>query len=204
MSKFKYFLLIVMCLFIFTYKTNAKDRTVVTLSKCVDGDTAYFIINNKNTKVRFLAIDTPETKGKIEPYGKEASEYTCRLLNNAKKIEIEYDIDKKDKYDRTLAWIFIDDYLLQKKIIEEGLAKVAYIYNDYKYVDILKESEKNAKKNKLNIWSDEKDIKKSDILKIVLIVICVAILYIFSNQFRTKFNKKIKRKLNKEIDNLFK
>ena len=37
------------------------DSNQVTLSKCVDGDTAHFYINGKNVKVRFLAIDTPET-----------------------------------------------------------------------------------------------------------------------------------------------
>ena len=67
----------------------AKEQ--VRLSKCVDGDTARFIIDNKEYSTRFLAIDTPEVKHpkkKVEPFGKEASNYTCKRLENAKKIEL--------------------------------------------------------------------------------------------------------------------
>ena len=62
------------------------DSNQVTLSKCVDGDTAHFYINGKNVKVRFLAIDTPETVKPgtpVQPYGKEASEFTSNALKNA-------------------------------------------------------------------------------------------------------------------------
>ena len=54
------------------------DQVNVKLSKCTDGDTAHFIIDGKDTKVRFLAIDTPESVKEnniVEPFGKEASEY---------------------------------------------------------------------------------------------------------------------------------
>lgn len=88
-------------------------RFEVTLNKCVDGDTAWFDVNGKNTKVRFLYIDTPESTNVIEPYGKEASNYTKEQLNNASKIELELNIDgdTTDKYDRLLAWVFVDGEL---------------------------------------------------------------------------------------------
>ena len=72
---------------------NVNAREIVTLSKCVDGDTAWFYLNEEEIKTRFLAIDTPESTNKIEEYGKEASNFTCDKLTSAKKIEIEYDIN---------------------------------------------------------------------------------------------------------------
>ena len=112
----------------------------VKLSKCIDGDTAKFNINGKVYSVRFLAIDSPEMDTDA---GKRAAEFTCNRLKNANKIIIEYDdnSDKYDKYDRQLAWIFVDDKLLQKDIIDNGYAKVAYLYGDYKYTHLLEEKE---------------------------------------------------------------
>ena len=69
-------------------------------------------------KGKIVAIDTPESTNEIEYYGKESSEFTCNSLKNAKTITLEYENNKKDKYDRTLAWIFVDDKLLQSEIIK--------------------------------------------------------------------------------------
>ena len=75
-----YFLFI--CFFIFMINCNAS----VKLTKCVDGDTAWFNIDGVNTKVRFLAIDTPESTNEVEYYGKESSEFTCNSLKNTSII----------------------------------------------------------------------------------------------------------------------
>ena len=181
---------------------NVNAKEVVTLSKCVDGDTAWFYLNNEEIKTRFLAIDTPESTNKIEEYGKEASEFTCNKLKNAKKIEIEYDenSDKLDKYDRHLVWVFVDEELLQNLIIKEGLAKVDYLYGDYKYTSILQNSQIEAENNKLNIWSDTNN--SYDIYIIIGFVIVIIIIYIFSSKFRKKINRKINKKISKKIDDL--
>jgi micrococcal nuclease len=140
---------------------NSNDNRIsVTLSDCVDGDTAKFVTPDGIETVRFLAIDTPETvhptKG-VEPFGKEASAFTCNELNMASSITLEMDMnsDKYDKYKRLLAWVFVDNNLLQSKLIEKGYAKVAYLYGDYKYTGLLLSEEENAKANKLGIWYNE-------------------------------------------------
>lgn len=159
---------------------NIKEK--VKLSKCSDGDTARFIINGEDRKVRFLAIDTPEVD-KNEPFSKEAKEYTCNVLKKAKEIYLEYDgnSDKEDKYGRVLAFVYVDDKLLQKELISNGYAKVAYIYGDYEHVDELREAEKLAKNNNMGIWQEnlgdieetkeEEEDTKTNILKIIIYVI---------------------------------
>ena len=143
---------------------NIYAREKVKFSDCVDGDTIKVLVDNKKYTVRMLAVDTPEsvhpTKG-VEYYGKEASDYTCNLVKNAKKIEIEYDdaSDKKDKYDRLLVWVFVDDKLLQKELISNGYAKVAYLYEDYKYTKELENAQELASSKNLGIWNEEKKNK---------------------------------------------
>ena len=138
-------------------KVNVMEK--VTFSKCSDGDTARFIINGEEKKVRFLAIDTPEVDSddfKMQKYGKEASDYTCNALKNAKEIYLEYDgnSDKEDKYGRILAFVHIDGILLEKKLIEQGLAKVYYIYGDYAHVDELRKIEDETRNKKVGMWSE--------------------------------------------------
>lgn len=137
---------------------NTKEK--VKFAKCVDGDTAKFERNNKVFTLRFLAVNTPETKSPkkgVEFYGKEASKYTCDRLEKAKIIEIEYDnkSDRSDRYGRKLGWVFLDDKLLQKDLVENGYAKVEYVYGKYKYLDELKKLETIAKKEKIGLWQKE-------------------------------------------------
>lgn len=186
---------------------NVNAREIVTLSKCVDGDTAWFYLNEEEIKTRFLAIDTPESTNKIEEYGKEASNFTCDKLTSAKKIEIEYDInsDKTDKYNRHLVWIFVDNELLQDLIIKEGLGEVAYLYGDYKYTNLLQKSQLEAQEKKINIWNNND--YSIQFYMMIGIIILFFILYLFNSNIRKKLNKKIKRKvkkdINKKIDDLF-
>lgn len=147
--------------------TRSNEKIQVTLEKCVDGDTARFMYKKSNIKARFLAIDTPESvhpTKKVEPFGKEASKYTCDMLSNAKKIVLEYDInsDKTDKYDRHLVWVFVDDVLLQEELVSNGYAKIKYVYGDYKYLDELKKEEQIAKGNRIGVWSLDDESSSSN------------------------------------------
>lgn len=204
------------CLFI----TNVyAERVSVKFEACVDGDTIKVILDDKKTTVRFLAIDTPETvhptKGE-QPFGKEASNYTCDKVKNAKKLEIEYDegSTKTDKYNRTLGWVFTDDTLLQKDLVSLGYAKVAYLYGDYKYTEDLKKEESIAKSKKLGVWSLEeetttkkiekttKKVTESETEDSIINELLKDIRKIFKNLFKNIFNK-IKKSISKQLDYIF-
>ena len=121
----KILVLIVLLVFIIGYSKQylnnhiALESEQVTLSKLVDGDTAHFQVNGEDITVRFLAIDTPETVKPgvpVQPFGKEASEFTSQALKNAKEIRLEYEESNRiDKYERILAYVFVDDQLLQEQ-----------------------------------------------------------------------------------------
>lgn len=195
-----YLFIIVFLLFFVPIPIFASERIDVTLNKCVDGDTAWFNLENKQIKARFLAIDTPESTNKIEEYGKEASKFTCDLLNNASHIQIEYDdnSDKQDKYNRELVWVFVDEKLLQELVVKEGLAEVKYIYGNYKYLDQVNLALKEAKKNKLNLWSDAED-NNSDYFIVGIGIIVIILLFCFNQSSRKKILKKIQKQAKKEF-----
>ena len=150
--------MIIILIYNYSYAKNSERIEVVYYSG-IDGDTAKFKLNDEIVTVRFLGINTPESEGPYreeEAYGKEASNNTKKKLENAKKIEIEYDSNasSKDKYDRILAWVWVDDKLIEEELIKEGYAKTYMLQDNYKYADILKKAEKQAKESKIGIWSD--------------------------------------------------
>lgn len=190
----KKIIFILITIFSFT-STIYADKIEVELSKCVDGDTARFIIETEEKSVRFLAINTPESTNKKEPFGKEASDFTCNKLRQANKIEIEYDdnSNKTDKYDRVLAWIFVDGELLQELIIKEGLGEVDYLYGDYKYTSNLELAQTTAKLNKVGMWQD------INYWYIAIILVVIIIAFIVSKKYRKKLITKGKNTLKKEL-----
>lgn len=179
---------IVLFILLFLIMNNV-DAMEARLAKCIDGDTASFVINNEIVKVRFLAVDTPEYTTEKEAWGKEASEYVCESLTTAKSITLELDLnsDEYDKYDRLLAWIFVDSNLLQSSIIEKGLGEVAYLYGDYKYTDILQTKQLEAQNAKIGIWSSEAPV---DYLYVTIVVIIT--IYTVYKKVKAKSKKKLK------------
>ena len=156
MKKIIFIIILLFCLIINVWANSTEE---VTLNRCVDGDTAIFNINNIPTRIRFLAIDTPETvkpNTDVQRYGKNASEYTCNKLKEAKKIVLEYDdkSEEKDKFERVLAWVWIDNSLLEEELVKIGYAKVKYVYNSYSYIDRLYKLQDEAKEKSLGLWSD--------------------------------------------------
>ena len=199
----KKILLLISIFFIFISNTSAKEK--ITFSRCVDGDTFKIKVNNEEKFVRMLAIDTPESvkdKEKIEYYGKESSEYTCKKLTNAKTIELEYDSNsnKEDKYGRLLAWVFVDNKLLQDILVGNGYAKVAYLYDDYKYTDTLIKSQELAQSKDLGIWDDnakieyEKNDHKEDNNQVENIEIVIVVVIFLIITFITNLLSKLKKK----------
>lgn len=200
---------IILILFLIVNISSVKAEEI-KFNKCIDGDTISLKVNGKVRKMRFLAVDAPEIKHgdqKGDPFGDEARIYTCMKLKMAKEIILEYDnnSDKKDKYGRDLVWVFTDGKLLQEKLVKKGLAKVAYLYGDYKYTDKLLLAENYAKRKKLNIWSN---YNYNQFIILFILFIIILIVSLFNKKTRRKIINRIKKKVyNKtslEIKNLFK
>jgi len=140
-------------------KTVSTANTVpVTLTRTVDGDTIKVMYNGKEETVRYLLVDTPEEKKPgtcVQNYAVSAYNKNKQLVNSGKlSLEFETNGDKRDKYGRLLAYVFVDGKSVQEELIKDGYARVAYIYNPpYKYLSKYQSDEKMAENKHLNIWS---------------------------------------------------
>ena len=142
----------------------------VTVKAFIDGDTVHFhvpsSVNSSGVlKARFLAINTPESTGKIEEYGKKASQFTREKLSQATSIIIESDNSQwnpDSTGDRYLVWVWYktaetEEYRnLNLEILQNGLA-IANSTSNNRYGDICMAALNQAKTEKLNIYSGQKD-----------------------------------------------
>ncbi|MED4801208.1 thermonuclease family protein [Bacillus atrophaeus] len=134
-----------------------KELVDVTLDRAVDGDTIKIKYNGNVDTVRYLLVDTPESKKPdscVQPYGEDASKRNKELVSDG-KLQLEFDKgDRRDKYGRLLAYVYVDGKSVQETLLKEGLARVAYVYEpNTKYIDQFKKDEQEAKTERLSIWS---------------------------------------------------
>lgn len=142
----------------------------VTVKSFVDGDTVHFHVPSEVNasgvlKARFLAINTPESTGKIEEYGKKASEFTRATLSAATSIVIESDSETwnlDSTGDRYLVWVWYQtegdtQYRnLNLEILQNGLA-IANSTANNRYGETCMAALNQAKAEKLYLYSGEKD-----------------------------------------------
>ena len=150
--------------------TSTTKKQSVTVKSYVDGDTTHFhltspIDGSTVLKARYLAVNTPESTGKIEEWGKKASNFTREKLSSAVSIMIESD-DEKWNLDSTggryLVWVWYKatedgDYRnLNLEILQNGLA-VASNSAQNRYGTTCMAALNQAKLQKLHVHSKEKD-----------------------------------------------
>lgn len=142
----------------------------VTVKTFIDGDTVHFnvptdVMTEGVLKARFLAVNTPESTGKIEEYGKTASEFTRERLSAAISILVESDNsgwNMDSTGDRHLVWVWYKtseagEYRnLNVEILQNGLAR-ANSASDNRYGSACLSAIEQARKLELNIYSGQKD-----------------------------------------------
>lgn len=151
-------------------QTSNTKKCEVTVKTFIDGDTVHFnvpsdVCDDGVLKARFIAINTPESTGKIEEYGKTASLFTKDTLSKATSIIIESDDDKwnlDSTGGRHLVWVWyktsdMADYRnLNIEILQNGLA-IASSSNNNRYGSTAMSAIATAKECKMHIYSGEKD-----------------------------------------------
>lgn len=135
-----------------------QQYTYYQVTNVVDGDTLKVSINGSIETLRLIGMDTPETVDPRKPvqcFGKEASNMAKELLLG-KKVRLEKDPSQgdRDKYGRTLAYIYLESGLFYNRyMIEQGYA-YEYTYNTpYKYQTEFKQAQKTAEQNQVGLWS---------------------------------------------------
>jgi micrococcal nuclease len=142
----------------------------VTVKSYIDGDTTHFIVPTDISedgvlKARYMGVNTPESTGKIEEWGKKASTFTKEKLLNASSIIVESDNDKwnvDSTGGRHLVWVWYkpadsDDYrCLNLELIQNGLSISCGTTAD-RYGEAASKAFQQAKAEKLHVFSPEDD-----------------------------------------------
>ena len=132
----------------------APDAALRRVERVVDGDT---VVLDGNEKVRLVGINTPESVDPRRPvqwYGKEASDFAKSLLQG-KRVRMEQDVEKLDRYGRTLGYLRLEDgTFVNLRLVEDGYA-FSYPYPpNVKYAAQFRDAEQRAREGKRGLWSD--------------------------------------------------
>ena len=142
----------------------------VTVYSYIDGDTTHFNVPSTIDpdgvlKARYLCVNTPESTGKIEEWGKKASDFTKETLKNATSIVIESNDEKwnaDSTGDRYLVWVWYktgenEDYrCLNIELIQNGLSISCGTVAE-RYGDVASSAFQQAKRQKLHVFSGKTD-----------------------------------------------
>ena len=144
------------------------DYNNVLVTRVIDGDT---IEIQGRERIRLIGIDTPETwfgpklerdsrrTGKdqrtIIKMGEKAARFT-KSLAEGKRVKLEFDVEKKDRYGRSLAYVYLPDgKMLNAEILKEGYGQVYTFQPNVKYVDLFLKLQREARENKRGLWGEE-------------------------------------------------
>lgn len=158
----KSFLYLIVISIILSGVVAAQDFYLCT--RVIDGDTIVVAIEDKQEKVRLIGVDTPETVHPSKPvqyFGKEASEFTKKTVEG-KRVRLEYDWQKRDKYGRLLAYVYLEDgTFINAEIIKQGYG-FAYTKYPFKYLEDFRKYERDARNNNRGLWKETQSINSTN------------------------------------------
>lgn len=125
------------------------DDAVV--SRVVDGDTIEVV---GGTRIRFIGIDTPETSGRAGCFGAEATGHTSQLLPSGTKVRLVYDVERTDRYGRTLAYLYrtSDGLFVNLTLAQEGFAQQLTVPPNVAHAEEFRQAVAQARAADRGLW----------------------------------------------------
>jgi micrococcal nuclease len=142
-----------------------------TVVRVVDGDTLRIAMNGHEEAVRLIGIDTPESKTNkkakkdaiktnhdveaITAMGREAAKYVKTLVRKGDLVGIEFDVQKRDKYNRLLVYAYLSDgKMLNEEIVKAGYASVMTYPPNVKYQERFVKAHREARDTGRGLYRD--------------------------------------------------
>ena len=125
--------------------------------KVVDGDTIHVQVGSVREKVRYIGVDTPETKDPRRPvgcFGQKASDFNARLVDG-ERVRLIRDVEERDRYGRLLAYVFRDRDALfvNAELARLGYAQPLTIAPNVRYADRFAALAREAREDGRGLWS---------------------------------------------------
>ncbi|MDD4953462.1 MAG: thermonuclease family protein [Candidatus Omnitrophica bacterium] len=141
------------------------QKAYVLVKRAVDGDTLLLV---DGQRVRLIGIDTPEMHesdklyrdaqrtnqdvNTIKKLGRQSYEFT-RSMVEGKRVSLEFDVERRDKYERLLAYVYLEDgTFVNAEIVKQGYASLMTIPPNNKYADLFLKLYQEARENKRGLW----------------------------------------------------
>lgn len=119
-----------------------------TVGRIIDGDT---IECRDVGRIRLIGMDTPETSQ--QPFGRIATEALAELIPVGSAVELELDVERRDRYGRTLAYIWKDGMMVNWLLVRRGVAVLLTYPPNVQYVDYLVAAQKQAREDAAGLWA---------------------------------------------------
>lgn len=131
------------------------ERPEVRVTRVVDGDTIVVRLEGRNERVRYIGMDTPETVkpgSPVECYGKAASAENKRLVDG-RRVKLEFDVERRDRYDRLLAYVrLLDGRMVNEELVRRGYATQLTIPPNVRYATRFRKAERAARAAGRGLW----------------------------------------------------
>ena len=125
----------------------------VFVQRAVDGDT---VVLSTGERIRYIGVDTPELhhpRKPVQPYAREAKEFNRKLVEG-KKVRLEFDVQRRDRYGRLLAYVFLEDStFVNAELLRQGYAQLLTIPPNVKHTDLFVTLQKEAREARRGLWN---------------------------------------------------
>jgi micrococcal nuclease len=118
------------------------------VTEVVDGDTIRADFGGVNERIRLIGFDTPE---RGEPFSDEATRALAALVDD-REVDLEFDVERRDQYDRLLAYVWVGSALANTEMLRAGLATLYTVPPNVAHVDALQAAQDEAQSAERGIW----------------------------------------------------
>ena len=130
-------------------KKPVRATTDCKVTRIVDGDT---IECAKLGSVRLIGIDAPERDE--GDFYKESREALAALVKVRSTVQLERDVEDRDRYGRALRYVWVDGELVNWIMVSEGYAKAYRYPPNVQYAKAISAAQREAEEEELGLWED--------------------------------------------------
>lgn len=126
------------------------------IERVIDGDTVKVRLGDGEDTVRYIGVDTPETKkpgAPVECFGKAASAENEELVEG-RRVELRFDAQRRDSYGRLLAYVHRrpDGLFVNAELVRRGLATTLAIAPNVAHADLFGRLQREARRTGRGLW----------------------------------------------------
>jgi micrococcal nuclease len=127
-----------------------------TVTRVVDGDTIHVRIGGRREKVRYIGIDSPESKRRDTPvqcYALAAAAFNARLVSG-RRVELRTDAEPRDRYGRLLAYVYRrpGGLFVNAELVRRGFATILTIPPNVAHAPVFLRLERQAREARRGLW----------------------------------------------------